>query len=174
MGTHNLCHAAFPALKEAGKGLILNITVGPGVLAGRNWWVAHMQSAKAAVTTLSHAMAKEWAEFGIRVNNVGPGAIADTPAVVKQGSKEMITATASKLVDGVPAADFVPLGRLGTSFEIGMACVFLCVSEYITAESVVVDGGRWLGYERPGVSRAVLGKVTRDNEAKSRAMKPKL
>ena len=41
-------------------------------LRGQNWWVSHMQSAKAAITTMSHTMAKEWAEYGIRVCNVAP------------------------------------------------------------------------------------------------------
>lgn len=174
IGTHNLSNAAFPALKESGKGVILNITVPRNTLAGQNWWAGHMQSAKAGVTTLANAMAKEWAEFGIRVNCVGPGAIADTPAILKTGNKEMVTATASKLQDGLPVLRTVPLGRMGSSFEIGMACVFLCVSEYITAETVVVDGGWWLGGDRPAVPRERLNQVTRANEEKSRAMKPKL
>ena len=48
-----------------------SITIG-SFLRGQNWWVSHMQSAKAAITTMSHTMAKEWAEYGIRVCNVAP------------------------------------------------------------------------------------------------------
>ena len=46
---------------------------------------------------------------------VGQGAIADTPANLKQGSREGQTATASELSpDGIPVASHVPLGRMGT------------------------------------------------------------
>ena len=173
MGTYNVCYSAFEALKACGKGVIVNVTVPPHHLEGRNWWVSHMNSAKAAITTMSHSMAKEWAEFGIRVGNVGPGSIADTPAQLKQGSGEGVTATASKLSpEGIPVAAYVPLKRMGTSFECAMAVVFLCVSEYITAETITVDGGWWLGGEGPPVPRETLLQVTKANEAKSRALAP--
>eukprot|EP00658_Telonema_sp_P-2_P010785 TRINITY_DN14085_c0_g1_i8.p2 TRINITY_DN14085_c0_g1~~TRINITY_DN14085_c0_g1_i8.p2 ORF type:complete len:239 (-),score=56.98 TRINITY_DN14085_c0_g1_i8:149-865(-) len=146
LGTYNMCYSAFEALKRCSKAIVVNITVPRHYADGRNWWVGHMQSAKAAITTMSHAMAKEWAEFGIRVTNIAPGCIADTPAQLKTGSREGITATASKLsAEGIPVAPFVPLGRMGTSYECAMAVLFLCVSEYITAETIAVDGGWWLG-----------------------------
>jgi len=172
LGTYNMCYAAYSELKKTGQAVICNITVPRHYLEGRNWWVSSMQSAKAAITTLSHTLAKEWAEFGIRVVNVGPGAIADTPALLKAGGAYGITAKAKELKSGVPVNQEVPLGRFGTSFEIGMATVFLCVSEYITAETIVVDGGWWLGASRPFPSREQLEAVTRKNESKSRALKP--
>ena len=116
-------------------------------LRGQNWWVSHMQSAKAAITTMSHTMAKEWAEYGIRVCNVAPvsthripsslllpissmlvaqGAIADTPANLKQGSGEGQTATASELSpDGIPVAPHVPLGRMGTCASPLSSCLHM-------------------------------------------------
>jgi NAD(P)-dependent dehydrogenase (short-subunit alcohol dehydrogenase family) len=67
------------------------------------------------------------------------------------------------------------LGRTGTSFECAMAVVFICVSEYITAETITVDGGWWLGGDRPSPKeRAGLEALTRRNEETSRALKPKL
>ena len=106
-----------------------------------------MQSAKAAITTMSHTMAKEWAEYGIRVCNVAPvsthripsslllpisfmlvaqGAIADTPANLKQGSGEGQTATASELSpDGIPVAPHVPLGRMGTCASPLSSCLHM-------------------------------------------------
>jgi len=56
-----------------------------------------------------------------------------------------------------------------------MAVVFICVSEYITAEAITVDGGWWLGGDRPSPKeRAGLEALTRRNEETSRALKPKL
>eukprot|EP00656_Telonema_subtile_P009687 TRINITY_DN14572_c0_g1_i1.p1 TRINITY_DN14572_c0_g1~~TRINITY_DN14572_c0_g1_i1.p1 ORF type:complete len:322 (+),score=79.52 TRINITY_DN14572_c0_g1_i1:98-1063(+) len=173
LGTYNTCFSALDALKQSGKGMVINVTVPPHFASGSQWWVGHMQSAKAAITTMSHTMAKEWAEYGIRVANVGPGSIADTPAQLKYGNKEGLSAEASELTaDGIPVADYVPLGRMGTSFECAMAAVFLCVSEYITAETIVVDGGWWLGADKPAVPREMLNAVTRKNEAGSRALLP--
>eukprot|EP00658_Telonema_sp_P-2_P010783 TRINITY_DN14085_c0_g1_i5.p1 TRINITY_DN14085_c0_g1~~TRINITY_DN14085_c0_g1_i5.p1 ORF type:complete len:258 (+),score=58.55 TRINITY_DN14085_c0_g1_i5:136-909(+) len=173
LGTYNMCYSAFEALKRCSKAIVVNITVPRHYADGRNWWVGHMQSAKAAITTMSHAMAKEWAEFGIRVTNIAPGCIADTPAQLKTGSREGITATASKLsAEGIPVAPFVPLGRMGTSYECAMAVLFLCVSEYITAETIAVDGGWWLGNQTAVPSRETLNAITRRNEAKSRGLVP--
>jgi|EP01046_Picozoa_sp_COSAG06_P040210 NAD(P)-dependent dehydrogenase (short-subunit alcohol dehydrogenase family) len=108
--------AALPALKKTGQAVVINTTVPPHFLRGQNWWVSHMQSAKAAVTTLSQSMAKEWAEYGIRCCNVAPGAIADTPAALKQGSRSALTSEAELSPDGIPVASHVPLGRMGTHF----------------------------------------------------------
>ena len=38
--------------------LVINITVPRHFIEGRNWWVSHMQAAKAAITTMSNALAK--------------------------------------------------------------------------------------------------------------------
>lgn len=174
LGTYNVCHAALGALKKTGQGFILNITVPRHYLEGRNWWVGHMQSAKAAITTLSHAMAKEWAEYGIRVCNVGPGNTADTPAQLKLGTTEGISDLAKNVTeDGIPLARNVPLKRCGTSFEIGMAAIFLAVSDYITGETIVVDGGWWLGVgDKPAPRELINGGLSRRNESTSRALKP--
>jgi len=173
MGTYNMNTAALPELKKTGQSVIINVTVPRHFLEGRNWWVGHMQSAKAAITTMSHAQAKEWAEYGIRVCNVGPGNIADTPAQLKTGSSQGISSRSKNLTkEGIPAFAGSPLGRMGKSFEIGMAAVFLCVSEYITAETLTVDGGWWLGGERALPPRESIGSLTRTNEAQSRGFRP--
>ena len=178
LGSYNMCYAAFPELKKTNQSLVCNITVPRHYLEGRNWWVSHMQAAKAAITTLSHNLAKEWGEYGIRSCNVGPGPIADTPALLKSGGSNGITEKAKKLYQGVPVNQQVPgnPGRYGKSFEIGMAVIFLCVSEYINAETIVVDGGWWVGTQRPFPSRDLInGGITKGaNEARSRALKPKL
>jgi len=179
LGTYTMSCAALGALKapeNEGKALVLNITVPRHFLEGRNWYTAHMQAAKSAITTLSHSMAKEWAEYGIRVCNVGPGAIADTPgADMKLGKERRDGMSRQELnKDGIPKNKRIPLGRGGTSFEIGMACLYLCTAEYVTAETICVDGGWWLGNEPPPVPRAKLNAVSRANESKSRALKAKM
>jgi len=174
LGTYNMSSAALPELRRTGQAVVVNITVPRHFLEGRNWWVSHMQAAKSAVTTLSHSLAKEWAAYGVRVCNVGPGAIADTPANLKTGNADGMTETARhKTPEGIPANRSVPAGRYGTTFEVGMAVVFLAVSEYINAETITVDGGWWLGSDKPYPSREQVEQVTRGNEGRSRGLRPK-
>ena len=62
-----------------------------------------------------------------------------------------------------------------SSFECAMAVLFICVSEYVTAETITVDGGWWWGGARPSPEvREGLEALTRRNEEKSRALKPSL
>ena len=49
-------------------------------------------------------------------------------------------------IDVASLAEAVPLRRLGRTWDIGMACVFLASSAatFISGETLVVDGGAWL------------------------------
>jgi len=88
-------------------------------------------ASKAAVRSLARTWAAELKVRGIRVNVVSPGSI-DTAlfSTVSPEFREQITAA-------------IPLGRLGTSEEIGTAALFLASSDssFITGANLVVDGG---------------------------------
>ena len=93
---------------------------------------------KAAVNTLTRALAKELAPAGIRVNAVSPGTI-DTPfhAQIKATKPEVFASW----------KDSILLGRLGQPEEVASVVSFL-VSEdasFITAETVQIGGGQALG-----------------------------
>jgi NAD(P)-dependent dehydrogenase (short-subunit alcohol dehydrogenase family) len=47
------------------------------------------------------------------------------------------------------ASKAIPLRRLGHKHDIGMACLFLTSggADYITGETLVVDGGQWLAHQ---------------------------
>lgn len=121
--------ACLALLRKTGGGVITNI----GSIAGM---AAHPQraaygAAKAGVNALTMSMAHEWAEYGIRVNCVAPGAIL-TPA--------------SRFTDPAVAAaveDTIPLGRLGRPEEIADMCLFLASdgASFVTGTTVRVDGG---------------------------------
>ena len=101
---------------------------------------------------------------------VAPGPIANTPGT-------------TKLAPGFTSADVeemiterVPLGRLGTAFDIGMAAVFLACDTsggYISGDTIVVDGAEWL-YKPPMVPKELVSELSRKVEAKSRALQPKM
>jgi glucose 1-dehydrogenase len=84
-------------------------------------------SMKAALTRAAESMALEFADYGIRVNCVAPGAIAREPNT-ERGNK---------------LGKKIPLGRMGTPDDIGNAVAWLCSDEasYITGITLRVDGG---------------------------------
>jgi NAD(P)-dependent dehydrogenase (short-subunit alcohol dehydrogenase family) len=88
-------------------------------------------ASKAAVRSLARTWAAELKVRGFRVNVVSPGSI-DTA---------LFSTVSPEFRDQITAA--IPLGRLGTSEEIGAAALFLASSDasFITGANLVVDGG---------------------------------
>jgi len=93
--------------------------------------VSHYDTTKAAVVMLTKASALELAPHKVRVNAVAPGVI-ETP-----GTRPLID---SGTVDMTAR---VPLGRLGKVEDVSNLIHYLVspAAEYITGETVVVDGG---------------------------------
>ena len=87
---------------------------------------------KAAIEQMAKTAAIELAEFHIRVNIIQPG-WTDTPGERKFADEETLQKAGAK----------IPLGRLGTSDEMGRAIAFLCdpQSEYMTGTTLLIDGG---------------------------------
>ena len=86
------------------------------------------------------ALAMQYARQGIRANCIMPGLI-DTPLIYRQISGA-ICAAAGKMVAARNAA--VPVGRMGTAWDIANAAVFLASDEaqFITGVCLPVDGGQ--------------------------------
>lgn len=96
---------------------------------------------KAAVIHFARMLAQQYAADGIRVNTVIPGLI-DTPRV--QANVAKMYAREGDLAAAKAARDKqVPLGRMGTPWEVANAVAFLASDEasYITGTELVVDGG---------------------------------
>jgi NAD(P)-dependent dehydrogenase (short-subunit alcohol dehydrogenase family) len=94
---------------------------------------------KAAVIHFARMAAQQYAADRIRVNTVIPGLI-DTPRVAKNVAR-MFDADARA---ASAARDRqVPMGRMGTPWEVANAVAFLASDEasYITGTELVVDGG---------------------------------
>lgn len=136
-GTFHVSRAALPHLKTRG-GVILNISATLhylGVAAQ-----LHVSAAKAGVDALTRVLAVEWGPYGIRVNGIAPGPVANT-----EGGRRLLGGDA-----GAGAAAMTPLGRLGEIADVASAAVFLCsdAASFITGETLVVDGGLWLASSR--------------------------
>src|SRR3954462_12729354 len=96
-------------------------------------------AATAAVNQATVALAIQYARQGIRANCIMPGLI-DTPLIYKQISSEY--GSVEDMVTARNAA--VPLGRMGTAWDIAHAAVFLASDEarFITGVCLPVDGGQ--------------------------------
>ena len=125
---------SLPLLKES-KGNIVNTAsiVADDPFAGFSIYSA----SKGAVITLTKGLAKEFAEYGIRVNAVSPGPIA-TPLFGKMNLSEQ-----EQEGMGESIKEMVPLGRFGTSEEVAAAVAFLASEKasYVTGAQYKVDGG---------------------------------
>jgi len=112
----------------AGGGAIVNVS---SVFADRGGPSSDYSSAKHAIRGLTRTAAKDYAERGIRVNELQPG-IIDT---------ELTRANP----DGTQAvADRgIPLKRVGSAWEAATAIAFLLSDDasYITGAHLAVDGG---------------------------------
>ena len=124
-------HAAAPVMKRQGGGRIINFA---------DWVAASSRPrypgylpyyvAKAGVKALTEALALELAGDQILVNAIAPGPILAPPDLPKEESDAVIKST--------------PLGRWGGENEIAKAVMFLVESDFVTGETIRVDGGRHL------------------------------
>ncbi len=94
---------------------------------------APYSAAKGGMRMLMRNMALELAPFGIRVNNIAPGAIK-TPIQAATG----LDADKERRISAI-----VPLGRMGTPEEVAQVALFLASdrSSYVTGSTYYVDGG---------------------------------
>ncbi len=129
-----LARAAVPAMRARGGGriLITSSVTGPRVASSG---LGHYGASKAAVNGFIRSAAMELASYGITVNGVEPGFIAQ-PELGRTGDDEF-----SKSVDR-----FIPLGRIGRPEDIAHAMLFLASDEagYVTGQTIIVDGGATL------------------------------
>ncbi len=125
------CKAVLPAMKDSGKGSIINISSIYGLIGAPS--AAAYQAAKGAVRLLTKAAAVDFAPFGIRVNSVHPGVI-ETPM-----TKDLLASPENaKAMLGTTI-----LGRAAQPEEVSAAVLFLASDDasFITGAELVVDGG---------------------------------
>lgn len=127
----NCAQAAAPHMRGAGGGRIVNVSD----------WLAVSQRprykgfvgyyvAKTAIIGLTSALALELARDHILVNAVAPGPILAPPDLPDEELAAVEKAT--------------PVGRWGGAEEIAKAVVALVETDFITGETIRVDGGRHL------------------------------
>ncbi|BCG59470.1 SDR family NAD(P)-dependent oxidoreductase [Paenibacillus sp. URB8-2] len=118
-------------MKEQGGGSIINISSVGGHTALRTGVV--YGATKAAMIQMTKNLALEWAQYGIRVNAVGPWYFR-TPLTEKLLADEQYL---KRILDRTP------LGRIGSLEELVGPVVFLAsdAAHYMTGQTLIVDGG---------------------------------
>jgi NAD(P)-dependent dehydrogenase (short-subunit alcohol dehydrogenase family) len=127
---HLCAQAAVPHLRAGGRGRI--VTFADWIAAsGRPRYTGYLPYyvSKAAVVALTEVLALELAP-DILVNAIAPGPVLAPPE------------TSAEELSAVERA--TPLGRWGGEEEIVKAALFLVETEFVTGETIRVDGGRHL------------------------------
>ena len=125
-----LCaRAAVPHMRRAGGGRIINFSDWVAA-SGRPRYSGFVPYyvAKSGVIALTEALALELAGDQILVNAVAPGPIVAPPGTSDEEIKAVEDAT--------------PLGRWGGPDAIVRAVLFLIETDFVTGETIRVDGGR--------------------------------
>jgi NAD(P)-dependent dehydrogenase (short-subunit alcohol dehydrogenase family) len=125
-----LCaRAAITHLRAAGGGRIINFTDWVAA-SGRPRYKGYLPYyvAKRGVIGLTEALALELAADQILVNAIAPGPILAPPGTSEEELKAIEAST--------------PVGRWGGELEIVKAVAFLIESDFVTGETIRVDGGR--------------------------------
>lgn len=125
-----LCQLAVPLMKKSGYGSIVNITSMSAVNKEANMSI--YASSKAALNHLSANLAYDFGPYGVRINNVGPGATrthALQSILTPELEARMLAHT--------------PIRRLGEVSDIARAVLFLAspASSWISGQTLYVNGG---------------------------------
>jgi len=125
-----LCaRAAVPHMRRGGGGRIVNFSDWVAA-SGRPRYPGYLPYyvAKAGAIALTEALALELASDNILVNAVAPGPILAPPGISEEEERAVEAAT--------------PLGRWGGPGAIVRAVLFLLETDFVTGETIRVDGGR--------------------------------
>ncbi len=127
---------AIPLMRDGGGGSIVNTASTAGLKPAGDE-TAYSVS-KAAMVSLTGALALDYASDGIRANCVCPGFME---MVMTDRRRDLTDAQQAARAAG--AAAMVPLGRQGTYQEVARAVLFLAGPDasYVTGAALVVDGG---------------------------------
>jgi len=128
-----LCsHAAYPVMKQAGRGKVINIASIMSLFA--TGFSPVYAASKGGIVQLTRAIATAWARDNIQVNCILPGWIETD---LTNGARKAIP----RLNDNV--VDRTPMKRWGRPEDLAGAAVFLCsaASDFVTGAAIPVDGG---------------------------------
>ena len=122
-----LTQLVFKKMLKQRAGVVINLASVVGLHG--NAGQANYAAAKAGLVGFTKTLAREGASRGVRANAIAPGMIdsAMTQALSEEIQAQLIAE--------------IPLHRLGQPNEIAHAARFLVENDYVTGQTMVVDGG---------------------------------
>lgn len=126
-GSFYLSQMIFKQMLKKRSGLIINLSSVVGLHG--NVGQANYAASKAALIGLTKTIAREGASRSVRANAIAPGMIVS----------DMTDALSEKIKEQMQTQ--IPLGRFGNAEEIAQTAIFLAQNDYITGQTIVVDGG---------------------------------
>lgn len=123
----------YPLLKKSQGSIVVISSIGAfKSVIGNPAYAA----SKAGVFGLTRTLGDAWGAEGVRVNGIAPGMIATKMTAVTMDNPQRQQA----------ALDTISLGRFGTPQDVANVALFLVspLAEYVTGQTLVVDGGRSL------------------------------
>ena len=129
-GSFNTIRHALPIMLKQCSGSIINISSVVGETG--NPGQANYAASKAGIIGLTKSVAREAASRGITCNAITPGFIETdmTAALSEKNQKAML--------------EQIPLKKFGKTKDIAEAAVFLSKSDYITGQTIRVNGGMYM------------------------------
>lgn len=122
-----LSKAIMKKMNKERSGVIINLSSVVGLHG--NAGQANYAAAKAGLIGFTKSIAREGALRNIRVNAIAPGMI-DT---------EMTQKLSERVKKNI--LEQIPLRRLGLANEIAQGAIFLAQNDYVTGQTIVIDGG---------------------------------
>ncbi len=130
------CKHTLAVMRKQRSGVITGIS---SIAAWTNYPLVTYKATKAAMIAFIQQIAIQNAKFGIRANVILPG-LMETPMAI-----ETRVETTGKSREEIVADRHlrVPLGKMGTAWDVAYAALFLASDEggYITGIALPVDGG---------------------------------
>ena len=123
-GAFNMIRHCTGLFLRAKEGCIINISSVSGLMG--NAGQCNYSASKAGLIGLTKSVAKELAPKGIRCNAIAPGFIRTDMTGTQENN---------------PLLSMIPLGRMGEAGEVAQAAAYLATANYVTGETIRVDGG---------------------------------
>lgn len=137
-GTFFVAQAVARRMVEVGYGRIIN--VGSLTSVSGSAGLGPYGASRGGVKQLTMSLADDWGKYGITVNCLAPGWFKTAQNAVMYGDEEWVSYL----------SDRIPLKRPGKPDDLRGLVVFLAsdASEYITGQTILVDGGMATGATR--------------------------
>jgi 2-deoxy-D-gluconate 3-dehydrogenase len=130
-----LSQLAYPEMKKAGGGKIINIASMASFMGNARW--AAYGPAKAGIVQLTRNCAASWGKDNIQVNAIWPGLIETEMTKPMRSNKDFMARVHPRIA----------AGRVGTPSDFAGIAAFLAssASDYVTGADIRVDGGLMWG-----------------------------